>query len=157
MANLGVPIKLLHEALGHVVTCELKTGQVSRVCVLMVVGQRADRVVRRSCIEELCSKVRSPFPFHLPLLLSAYRRTCSLTPTIPRSRRLVQHLPARDHRHRARRPRLPARAGVYPGQHGEVLYRAGYAGECADVSTRGRTGGRGDGAGEGRCTAPASP
>jgi hypothetical protein len=29
MANLGVPIKLLHEALGHVVTCELKTGQVS--------------------------------------------------------------------------------------------------------------------------------
>jgi hypothetical protein len=30
MANLGVPVKLLHESVGHVVTVELKTGQVSR-------------------------------------------------------------------------------------------------------------------------------
>jgi small nuclear ribonucleoprotein (snRNP)-like protein len=29
MANLGVPVKLLHESVGHVVTVELKTGQVS--------------------------------------------------------------------------------------------------------------------------------
>lgn len=29
MANLGVPIKLLHESLGHIVTVELKTGEVS--------------------------------------------------------------------------------------------------------------------------------
>lgn len=29
MANLGVPVKLLHESLGHVVTVELKTGEVS--------------------------------------------------------------------------------------------------------------------------------
>jgi small nuclear ribonucleoprotein (snRNP)-like protein len=72
MANLGVPIKLLHEALGHVVTCELKTGQVSRACVDGCYS--ADRVVRRSCIEELCSKVRSP-PSPLPPLLSAYRRS----------------------------------------------------------------------------------
>ncbi|KAI5449723.1 small nuclear ribonucleoprotein Sm D3 [Naganishia albida] len=34
MANLGVPIKLLHEALGHVVTCELKTGQLYRGTLL---------------------------------------------------------------------------------------------------------------------------
>lgn len=30
MANLGVPVKLLHESLGHVITVELKTGEVSR-------------------------------------------------------------------------------------------------------------------------------
>ncbi|TNY19641.1 Sm-like ribonucleo protein [Rhodotorula diobovata] len=30
MANLGTPIRLLHESLGHVVTLELKTGQVYR-------------------------------------------------------------------------------------------------------------------------------
>jgi hypothetical protein len=28
MANLGVPIKLLHESLGHIITVELKTGEV---------------------------------------------------------------------------------------------------------------------------------
>ena len=30
MANLGVPVKLLHESVGHVVTVELKTGQLYR-------------------------------------------------------------------------------------------------------------------------------
>ncbi|SGY39018.1 BQ5605_C003g02125 [Microbotryum silenes-dioicae] len=30
MANIGIPTKLLHEALGHVITVELKTGQVYR-------------------------------------------------------------------------------------------------------------------------------
>lgn len=30
MANLGTPIRLLHESLGHVITLELKTGQVYR-------------------------------------------------------------------------------------------------------------------------------
>ncbi|EIW70160.1 hypothetical protein TREMEDRAFT_38820 [Tremella mesenterica DSM 1558] len=30
MANLGVPVKLLHESLGHVVTVELKTGEMYR-------------------------------------------------------------------------------------------------------------------------------
>nr|ODN94872.1 small nuclear ribonucleoprotein D3 [Cryptococcus depauperatus CBS 7855] len=27
MANLGVPVKLLHESLGHIITVELKTGE----------------------------------------------------------------------------------------------------------------------------------
>lgn len=30
MANIGVPTKLLHESLGHIITVELKTGQVYR-------------------------------------------------------------------------------------------------------------------------------
>lgn len=30
MAGLGVPIKLLHESLGHIITVELKTGQLYR-------------------------------------------------------------------------------------------------------------------------------
>ncbi|KAG5637742.1 hypothetical protein H0H81_003380 [Sphagnurus paluster] len=30
MAGLGVPVKLLHESLGHVITVELKTGQLYR-------------------------------------------------------------------------------------------------------------------------------
>ena len=29
MANLGIPVKLLHESLGHIITVELKTGEVS--------------------------------------------------------------------------------------------------------------------------------
>lgn len=30
MSNIAVPTKLLHESLGHVITVELKTGQVYR-------------------------------------------------------------------------------------------------------------------------------
>ena len=30
MAGLGVPVKLLHEAVGHIVTVETKTGQMYR-------------------------------------------------------------------------------------------------------------------------------
>lgn len=30
MANLGVPTKLLHESLGHIISVELKTGQIYR-------------------------------------------------------------------------------------------------------------------------------
>lgn len=30
MSGLGVPVKLLHESLGHVITVELKTGQLYR-------------------------------------------------------------------------------------------------------------------------------
>jgi len=30
MAGIGIPIKLLHEAEGHTVTCELKTGEIYR-------------------------------------------------------------------------------------------------------------------------------
>ncbi|ORX33841.1 pre-mRNA splicing factor [Kockovaella imperatae] len=30
MANLGVPVKLLHESLGHIITVELKTGEMYR-------------------------------------------------------------------------------------------------------------------------------
>ena len=29
-AGLGIPVKLLHESLGHIVTVELKTGQLYR-------------------------------------------------------------------------------------------------------------------------------
>lgn len=29
-SSLGVPVKLLHESLGHVITVELKTGQLYR-------------------------------------------------------------------------------------------------------------------------------
>lgn len=29
-AGLGIPIKLLHESLGHIITVELKTGQLYR-------------------------------------------------------------------------------------------------------------------------------
>ena len=29
-SGLGVPVKLLHESLGHVITVELKTGQLYR-------------------------------------------------------------------------------------------------------------------------------
>lgn len=30
MSGLGVPVKLLHESLGHIITVELKTGQLYR-------------------------------------------------------------------------------------------------------------------------------
>ena len=30
MAGLGIPVKLLHEGIGHTVTCELKTGEMYR-------------------------------------------------------------------------------------------------------------------------------
>ncbi|KAI9638010.1 pre-mRNA splicing factor [Dioszegia hungarica] len=43
MANLGVPIKLMHESLGHIVTVELKTGEMYRG-KLMEGGRQADQV-----------------------------------------------------------------------------------------------------------------
>ena len=35
--SLGVPVKLLHESQGHIVTCELKTGEVR---ILIPIGMR---------------------------------------------------------------------------------------------------------------------
>lgn len=47
-STLGVPVKLLHEALGHVITVELKTGQLYR-------GKLADGVsTRLQC--DLCGR-----------------------------------------------------------------------------------------------------
>lgn len=132
MANLGVPIKLLHEALGHVVTCELKTGQVRFVAVsgfqtwLLIVLQ-----LYRGTLLEGTSRLFLSSPS------SASSSRCPLIVHWTYSGRLVQHLPPRNHRHSAGRPCLSTRAGVYPGKHGQVLYRAGYVGECADVSCQG--------------------
>ena len=41
-AGLGVPVKLLHESLGHIVTVELKTGQLYR-------GKLAEGRILRTC------------------------------------------------------------------------------------------------------------
>lgn len=41
-AGLGVPVKLLHESLGHIVTVELKTGQLYR-------GKLAEGLILRTC------------------------------------------------------------------------------------------------------------
>jgi hypothetical protein len=50
MANtgLGVPVKLLHESLGHIITVELKTGQLYR-------GKLAEGVSLTSSFYILCS------------------------------------------------------------------------------------------------------
>lgn len=42
-AGLGVPVKLLHESLGHVITVEIKTGQLYR-------GKLAEGVPRFSSL-----------------------------------------------------------------------------------------------------------
>ena len=50
MANLGVPTKLLHESLGHIITVELKTGEVSRAlkCLLRLSVETDDRCTAES-------------------------------------------------------------------------------------------------------------
>ena len=52
MAGLGIPVKLLHEGIGHTVTCELKTG-VFRSCwslfVLTAQSTQADYVIFWMC------------------------------------------------------------------------------------------------------------
>ena len=42
-AGLGVPVKLLHESLGHVITVELKTGQLYRGKLAEGTPHRANR------------------------------------------------------------------------------------------------------------------
>jgi hypothetical protein len=51
MAQLGVPVKLLHESLGHIITVELKTGEVS-VGVGMGVGRWLGWVVWTGTVRE---------------------------------------------------------------------------------------------------------
>ena len=53
MANLGVPVKLLHESLGHIITVELKTGEVSSFLCF-----------------DCCSIMLSPLPDGVQLTLS---------------------------------------------------------------------------------------
>lgn len=54
-SGLGVPVKLLHESLGHVITVELKTGQLYRgklaegACKLDILGSRRTDV-EASCV-----------------------------------------------------------------------------------------------------------
>lgn len=43
MANLGVPIKLLHESLGHIITVELKTGESYRGKLMEGESRSAER------------------------------------------------------------------------------------------------------------------
>lgn len=42
MSTIGVPIKLLHEAQGHIITLELKTGQLYRGKLLAGKTQASD-------------------------------------------------------------------------------------------------------------------
>jgi small nuclear ribonucleoprotein D3 len=50
-STLGVPVKLLHEALGHVITVELKTGQLYR-------GKLAEGLVNLIDTSQSCSHNR---------------------------------------------------------------------------------------------------
>jgi len=53
-SGLGVPVKLLHESLGHIITVELKTGQLYRgklaegVCFMR--SRFTSRVLTISCL-----------------------------------------------------------------------------------------------------------
>jgi hypothetical protein len=54
-SGLGIPVKLLHESLGHIITVELKTGQLYRgklaegamSFAVVHIGRQADRRVQR--------------------------------------------------------------------------------------------------------------
>jgi len=54
MSNIGVPIKLLHEAQGHTVTCELKTGE-----VIYLKEKNKKNVIQNIQILNLYFKIRS--------------------------------------------------------------------------------------------------
>jgi hypothetical protein len=65
MANLGVPVKLLHESLGHIVTVELKSGEMYRGKLMEgECGSRRGRAAMGRC----CLPFALPAPFCVLLL-----------------------------------------------------------------------------------------
>lgn len=53
-SGLGVPVKLLHESLGHVITVELKTGQLYR-------GKLAEGTIQDTYFNNLAAYMLSWF------------------------------------------------------------------------------------------------
>lgn len=83
--GLGVPVKLLHESLGHIITAELKTGQLYR-------GKLAEGATFNPIIKT---------------------KTLFLTSSLNRSRGQFEHLTQGYYRHRSRWARLTIRPGLH--------------------------------------------
>lgn len=92
-AGLGVPVKLLHESLGHIITVELKTGQLYR------------------------GKLAEGTHAHGPWTWMNEADRCLVC-----SRGQSQYLVERYYGHRTRWPRFTVRSSVYSGEHGQVFH-----------------------------------
>ena len=112
-AGLGVPVKLLHESLGHVITVELKTGQLYR-------GTLAE------------GALVSPVVFTPIRAVAGYLRVRAFSS--PCSRGQPKHLIEGHHRNPARRACVPTRSSIHQGKHGQILHCPRYAAERAHVS-----------------------
>ena len=126
MSNIGVPTKLLQESLGHVVTVELKSGQVYRG-KLFEGGFRMSMMCIKRCAGRGLSiqKVQAEADSHLLICACVLRTT--------RSRGQPERLDEGHHRHAAGRPGDPARPGLHPGPHDPLLHCPRYARKCANV------------------------
>ena len=104
-SSLGVPVKLLHESLGHIITVELKTGQLYR-------GKLAEGTL---------------FQFRYT------HRSVDLTPKL-NSGRLSQHRTQRYYCDWERWSCIAVRSSVHQGKYDQVFHRSRHVAECADVS-----------------------
>jgi hypothetical protein len=110
-AGLGVPVKLLHESLGHIITVELKTGQLYR-------GKLAEGELR----------------VNDSLLWISLTRRLSFFDAF-NSRRQSEHLFERNYGDRTRWPRFAAGPGLYSGKHGQIFHCPRYVAERTNAST----------------------
>lgn len=83
MANLGVPVKLLHESLGHIITVELKTGEVSYVFLSgFICMRRMAKLTSARCTEGSLWRVSYNFSSRLRPNDKGYKSIADLVPTL---------------------------------------------------------------------------
>ena len=100
-STIGIPIKLLNEAQGHIVTLEITSGQ----------------TYRGKLLEGAFYSKKFGWKFEFALTYSS---------SSSHSRGQYEHSAQRHHRHGARRARQPSRPGLHPWKPRAVLHRAGY-------------------------------
>ena len=100
-STIGIPIKLLNEAQGHIVTLEITSGQ----------------TYRGKLLEGAFYSKKYGWKFEFALTYSS---------SSSHSRGQYEHSAQGHHHHGARRARQPSRPGLHPWKPRAVLHRAGY-------------------------------
>lgn len=137
MATIGVPTKLLQESVGHIVTVELKTGQVYRGKLFegkLSMGDTGYQPYSRSeraRPAQLCQAYKRPSYISLTPFLCRSAFSWSILPCY--SRRQPEYFPKRHHCHPARWKNYTAGSSVHSRTNDSILHSPRYACKCSYV------------------------
>ncbi|KAH0518200.1 Small nuclear ribonucleoprotein Sm D3 [Microtus ochrogaster] len=71
--SIGVPIKVLHEAEGHIVTCETNTGEVYRGKLIEAEDNMNCQLLRFVCFSAVTFTIKLVIPFQMSNITVTYR------------------------------------------------------------------------------------